>query len=72
MANVELKSKNGGRGELLRAWFDFIFGFENKKGDILGHWIAFHDNFSFSPQEFLRFYRKGIRSPQDSGHGDFP
>jgi hypothetical protein len=50
MATSELKSK---KGEILRAWFDFVFGFENKKGDILGHWIAFHDNFSFSPQEFF-------------------
>jgi len=34
MATPELKSK---KGEILRAWFNFIFGFENKKGDILGH-----------------------------------
>jgi len=49
MATEEIKPK---RSEILRDMIDFIFGFENKKGDILDHWIAFLDNFSFSPQEF--------------------
>ena len=49
MATQEFKSK---KGELLRSWFDFVFGFENKKGDILDHWVAIHDNLSYSPQEF--------------------
>ena len=57
MANQELKSK---KGEILRSWFDFIFGIENKKGDILDHWIAFHDNFSFSPQEFYDAIKKEL------------
>ena len=57
MANQELKSK---RGEILRAWFDFVFGFENKKGDVLGHWIAFHDDFSFPPQEFYAAIEKEL------------
>lgn len=64
MANPELKSK---KGEILRAWFDFIFGFENKKGDILGHWIAFHDNFSFSPQEFYDAIEKELQSRKIPG-----
>jgi hypothetical protein len=64
MANQELKSK---RGETLRAWFDFIFGFENKKGDILGHWIAFHDNFSFSPQEFYDAIQKELEARKIPG-----
>jgi hypothetical protein len=59
MATPELKSK---KGEILRAWFDFIFGFENKKGDILGHWIAFHDSFSFSPQEFYDAIQKELEA----------
>jgi hypothetical protein len=64
MANPELKSK---KGEILRAWVDFIFGFENKKGDILGHWIAFHDNFSFSPQEFYDAIEKELQSRKIPG-----
>src|ERR1017187_10064472 len=64
MADRELKSKRGG---ILRAWFDFVFGFENKKGDILGHWIAFHDNFSFSPQEFYDAIEKELQARKIPG-----
>ncbi|MGO8697795.1 MAG: hypothetical protein ACLQVY_08780 [Limisphaerales bacterium] len=64
MATTELKSK---KGEILRAWFDFVFGFENKKGDILGHWIAFHDNFSFSPQEFFDTLEKELEARKIPG-----
>src|SRR5262249_31802493 len=28
------------------------FGFENKRGEELSHWISFFDSFSYSPQEF--------------------
>jgi hypothetical protein len=49
MANQGIKSK---KGKVLRACIDFIFGFENKKGEILDHWVAFLDNFSYPPQEF--------------------
>jgi hypothetical protein len=64
MATPELKSK---KGEILRAWFDFIFGFENKKGDILGHWIAFHDNFSFPPQDFFDAIQKELEARKIPG-----
>jgi hypothetical protein len=64
MANQELKSK---RGEVLRAWFDFVFGFENKKGETLDHWIAFHDNFSFSPQEFYDAIEKELQTRKIPG-----
>ena len=62
--NSELKTK---KGETLRAWFDFIFGFENKKGDILDHWIAFHDNFSYSPQEFYDAIEKELQARKIPG-----
>ena len=62
--NSDLKSK---KGEILRAWFDFIFGFENKKGDLLGHWIAFHDNFSFPPQEFYETIEKELQARKIPG-----
>ncbi len=64
MATPELKSK---KGEILRAWFDFIFGFENKKGDILGHWVAFHDNFSFPPQDFFDAIQKELEARKIPG-----
>lgn len=52
---------------MLRAWFDFIFGFENKKGDLLGHWIAFHDNFSFPPEEFYEAIEKELQARKIPG-----
>ena len=64
LPNSELKSK---KGEKLRAWFDFIFGFENKKGDILDHWVAFHDNFNFSPQEFYEAIEKELQARKIPG-----
>jgi len=39
-------------GEFLRKCIDFVFGFENKKGEILDSWILFADSFSFPPREF--------------------
>lgn len=64
MATTELKSKRGG---ILRACFDFIFGIENKKGDILGHWIAFHNNFSFPPQDFFDAIQKELEARKIPG-----
>ena len=40
------------KGEFLRNCIDFVFGFENKRGEILDSWILFADSFSFPPQEF--------------------
>lgn len=51
MATQEFKSKTG---ETWRAWVDFIFGIRNKKGEILDHWIAFHDSLDYPPQEFYQ------------------
>jgi hypothetical protein len=64
MATSEDKPK---KGERLRAWFDFIFGFENKKGEVLGHWIAFHDNFSFPPQEYYDAIEKELSARKIPG-----
>ena len=64
MATPEFKSK---RGEVLRAWFDFIFGFENKKGEILDHWIAFHDSLSYSPREFYETIEKELQARKVPG-----
>ncbi len=40
------------KSEFFRDVIDFIFGFENKRGDILDHWITFIDTYSLPPQEF--------------------
>lgn len=40
------------KSELLRRWIDFVFGYENKKGDVLDSWIYSADGFSCSPGEF--------------------
>ncbi len=64
MATTEFKSK---KGELLRAWFDFVFGFENKKGEILDHWVAIHDNLSYSPQEFYETIEKELEARKIPG-----
>jgi len=36
----------------LRRIIDFIFGFENKRGEVLDYSISYADQFSFSPKEF--------------------
>jgi hypothetical protein len=43
---------NTKKREFVRDCVDFIFGFENKRGDILDHWITFSDAFVVPPQEF--------------------
>lgn len=57
MATPGIKSK---RGAFLRATFDFIFGYENRKGETLDSWIAFLDDFSFSPSEFYNALGKEL------------
>lgn len=64
MAIPGFKSKKGG---MLRAAFDFVFGIENKQGEILDHWIAFLDSFSFSPQEFYAVIEKELQTRQIPG-----
>jgi len=59
MGDPGFKSK---KGEMLRACVDFVFGFKNKKGDVLDHWIAFLDNFNFSPQEFYDAIEKELEA----------
>jgi len=49
MTTPDDKPKNS---ERLRRVLDFIFGFENKRGDILDHWIYSADGFNLAPAEF--------------------
>jgi hypothetical protein len=51
MATTDDKSKTR-KNDWLRRGMDFIFGFENKKGDVLDYQMSHADGFSCSPQEF--------------------
>lgn len=64
MATPEFKPK---KGAILRAWIDFIFGFQNKKGEILDHWIAFHDSLNLPPQEFYTSVEKELEARKIPG-----
>lgn len=48
------------KGERLRAWLDFVFGFKNRRGEILDWWIYSADGFSISPQEFYAAVEKHL------------
>src|SRR5437870_6185779 len=50
MAIFGIKPKD--KREFLRNCLDFVFGFENKRGEILDSWILFADSFSFTSHEF--------------------
>lgn len=56
-AEFKSKSSNPWRGIL-----EFVFGIENKRGDILHHWIAFADGLSFSTEEFYRKVEDEIKA----------
>jgi hypothetical protein len=59
MAIPGFKQKKGAR---LRAVVDFVFGIENKKGDVLDYWITFYDALQFSPQEFYATIEKELEN----------
>jgi hypothetical protein len=48
--------------ERLRAIFDFIFGFKNRRGEILNAWLYAIDNFSFSSQEFYALLEQHLNA----------
>lgn len=58
MAEDEVKLK---KSEIFRAIVKFIFEIENKRGEILDHWISFVDDFSFAPQEFYAAIEKTLQ-----------
>ena len=53
----ELKSK---KGEFLRNCIDFLFGFENKRGEQLDGWIDYAQTFNYPPQEFYAALEKEL------------
>ena len=48
------------KSERLRRVIDFIFGFENKQGDILDHWIYSADGLSISSGQFYSSIEKQL------------
>lgn len=65
MARIGIKLKE--KGKCLRSCIDFVFGFENRKGEILDSWILFADNFSFPPQEFYSAIEKEMAARKIPG-----
>jgi hypothetical protein len=64
MATQEFKPK---KSDILRACFEFIFGFKNKRGEVLDHWVAIHDSLSYSPQEFYETIQKELQARKIPG-----
>jgi hypothetical protein len=46
--------------EVLNSILGFIFGFKNTKGEVLSHWIAFADGFTYSPRAFYDAVEKEL------------
>jgi hypothetical protein len=57
MEPVGLKPK---KSERVRRFLEFIFGFENKRGEVLDHWIYSADGFSIDPKEFYTAVEKKL------------
>lgn len=47
-------------GDRIRRGLEFIFGFENKRGDILDDWLYSVEGFSASPREFYSAVEKQL------------
>ena len=53
-------------GECIRRCLEFIFGFENKRGDLLDHWLYSAEGVSLSSREFyvlVEKYIAGLKIP---------
>ncbi len=57
MAAMDDKLK---KSEWLRRLFEFIFGFENKRGTLVNHWIVSAAELSLSPSEFYTTLEKEL------------
>jgi hypothetical protein len=55
------------KSERLRRVLDFIFGFKNKRGEILDHWIYSVDGFSLAPGEFYGAVEKELTARKIPG-----
>ena len=59
MASSNHKPK---KSEFWRRAFDFIFGFENKRGDVLDYQMSSADGFNYSSQEFYTAVEQEIEA----------
>jgi hypothetical protein len=59
MATPDDKPK---KSEWIRCILEFIFGFENKRGQLMDHWIVSADNFSLAPGEFYTAVEKQLQA----------
>ena len=57
MATADDKPK---KSELLRRILEFIFGFENKRGELINHWIDSASEFSLPPGEIYATVEKEL------------
>jgi hypothetical protein len=55
------------RSERLRCLLEFIFGFKNKRGQMLHHWIYSAEDFSLSPGEFYTAVEKHLETRKTPG-----
>jgi hypothetical protein len=55
------------KGVFIRNLIDFVFGFENKRGEILDAWIVFADGFNLPPQEFYAAIEKEMAARKFPG-----
>jgi hypothetical protein len=53
--------------ELVRLVLDFIFGFKNKRGEVLDGWLYSADEFSLDPQEFYTRVEKHLEDQKIPG-----
>ena len=64
MATPDDKPK---KSDLLRRVLDFIFGFKNKRGEILQHWIYSAEGFGVPPVEFYAAVEKKLTTQNIPG-----
>jgi hypothetical protein len=55
------------KSERLRRLLDFIFGFKNRRGEVLEQWIYSAEAFSLSPGEFYTVVEKQLESTKTPG-----
>jgi hypothetical protein len=55
------------KNEWVRGLLEFVFGFKNRRGHILYHWIYSAEDFSLSPSEFYTTVEKHIETGKTPG-----
>ena len=55
------------KSEWIRKLLEFIFGFKNRRGEVLDHWIYSAEDFSLSPGEFYTVVEKELERRKTPG-----